>query len=133
VSDSVIEVAAAIIVNEQDELLIARRKMGKSQAGLWEFPGGKLEDGETPEACLRRELLEEMAIEIAPYEWFGVNEHDYGTVKIRLIAYKAKYVGGTIRLMDHDEFRWVRIGELEEYAWAPADIPFVDRLLVEGV
>jgi 8-oxo-dGTP diphosphatase len=128
-----IEVAAAIIFNEQGELLIARRKMGKSQAGLWEFPGGKLEEGETPEACLRRELLEEMSIEIYPYEWFGVNEHDYGTVKIRLIAYKAKYVVGIIRLMDHDEFRWVKIGELGEYAWAPADIPFVDRLLVGGV
>ena len=124
-----IEVAAAIIANQQGELLIARRGTGKSQAGMWEFPGGKLEAGETAEACLRRELLEEMAIEIDLYEWFGVNEHDYGSLYIRLIAYKARFVGGSIRLSDHDEYRWVKIEELAEYTWAPADVPFVEKLV----
>lgn len=128
-----IEVAAAIIANQQGEILIARRKMGKSQAGMWEFPGGKLEAGETPEACLCRELHEEMAIEIDPYEWYSVNEHDYGSVYIRLIAYKACFVGGSILLTDHDEYRWVKVQELSEYTWAPADVPFVDKLVVEGI
>lgn len=127
---SMIEVAAAIIENEQGQILIARRRQGKSQEGLWEFPGGKLERGETPEACLRRELLEEMNIEIAPYEPFGVNEHDYGSVQVRLFAYKAKFVRGVIRLTDHDEYRWAGVDELKEYAWAPADVPFVEKLLV---
>jgi 8-oxo-dGTP diphosphatase len=108
--------------------LIARRKRGKSQAGMWEFPGGKIETGESPEACLIRELQEEMGIKIAPYAWFGVNEHDYGTVQIRLIAYLAKYSSGEIRLVDHDEYRWVDREELREYEWAPADVPFVERL-----
>lgn len=75
-----IEVAAAIIENDQGQILIARRRQGKSQGGLWEFPGGKLEAGESPEACLVRELREEMNIEIVPYAPYGVNEHDYGTV-----------------------------------------------------
>ncbi|MFC5700724.1 8-oxo-dGTP diphosphatase MutT [Cohnella faecalis] len=123
-----IEVAAAIIENRQGYILIARRKKGKSQEGLWEFPGGKLEPGESPEACLKRELMEEMNIEIAAYELFGVNEHDYGAVQIKLIAYRAKYLGGEIRLADHDEYRWASHAELGEYLWAPADVPFVELL-----
>ncbi|WP_373229005.1 8-oxo-dGTP diphosphatase MutT [Cohnella sp.] len=124
-----IEVAAAIIENEQGQILIARRRMGKSQAGLWEFPGGKIEMGETPEACLVRELREEMGIEIEPYAWFGVNEYDYGTARIKLIAYLAKKLSGTIRLVDHDAYLWVHRSELSEYEWAQADIRFVEMLL----
>lgn len=120
-----IEVAAAIIEDRTGRILIARRAKGKSQEGMWEFPGGKLEPGESPEECLRRELLEEMGIEIEPYTYFGVNEHDYGTVKIRLIAYKAKYVSGDIALTDHDDYRWVGIEEFGDYVFAPADVPFL--------
>ncbi|XID92252.1 8-oxo-dGTP diphosphatase MutT [Paenibacillaceae bacterium WGS1546] len=123
-----IEVAAAIIENEQGKLLIAKRKQGKSQAGLWEFPGGKLEPGESPEACLIRELKEEMNIQIEPYKRFGANEHDYGTVQIRLIAYKARYIRGDIRLVDHEECRWVEKRELAKFEWAPADVPFIELL-----
>lgn len=123
-----IEVAAAIIENEQGQILIARRNKGKSQAGMWEFPGGKIELGESPEVCLIRELQEEMGIEIAPYTLLGVNKHDYGTVQIKLIAYLAKYSSGEIRLTDHDEYRWADHQELREYEWAPADVPFVVRI-----
>lgn len=120
-----IEVAAAIIQNEAGRILIARRKKGKSQEGLWEFPGGKLEAGETAAECLRRELLEEMSIVIEPRELFGTNEHDYGAVQIRLIAYWADFRSGEIRLVDHDEYRWVEQNELREFTFAPADVPFV--------
>jgi len=123
-----IEVAAAIIENEQGQILIARRKKGKAQEGLWEFPGGKLEPGESAEACLIRELKEEMNILIEPYELFGANEHDYGTVQIRLIAYRARFIQGEIRLVDHDEYRWVERSQLERYEWAPADVRFVEKL-----
>jgi mutator mutT protein len=126
-----IEVAAAIIENEHGQILIARRGKGKAQEGLWEFPGGKLELGESPEACLIRELKEEMNVVIEPYERFGANEHDYGTVQIRLIAYKARYVQGGIRLVDHDEYRWVGKAELEKFEWAPADVPFIEKLKPE--
>ncbi|WP_348272589.1 (deoxy)nucleoside triphosphate pyrophosphohydrolase [Paenibacillus sp. BIHB 4019] len=123
--------AAAIISNEQNQLLIARRKKGKSQEGLWEFPGGKIEQGESAQTCLRRELLEEMQIEIFPHEWFGVNDHYYGTTHIRLTAYKAKYVSGEIILVDHDDYRWVSPEELKDYSFAPADIKFVEMLELE--
>ncbi|WP_435168490.1 8-oxo-dGTP diphosphatase MutT [Paenibacillus glycanilyticus] len=125
-----IEVAAAIIENGQGQILIARRKQGKSQAGMWEFPGGKIEAGETAEACLKRELLEEMHIEINPYAYFGVNDHHYGATHIRLIAYKATFVSGEIMLVDHDEYRWITAAELGEFTFAPADIPFVEMLEV---
>ncbi|QJD88361.1 8-oxo-dGTP diphosphatase MutT [Cohnella herbarum] len=124
-----IEVAAAIIENAQGQILIAKRKVGKSQAGLWEFPGGKIEAGETAQDCLVRELQEEMNMLIQPGERFGVNEHDYGTVQIRLIAYWATFVSGEMRLVDHDEYAWVERDELNNYIFAPADIKFVEMLV----
>ncbi|WP_054938904.1 8-oxo-dGTP diphosphatase MutT [Paenibacillus ihuae] len=126
-----IEVAAAIIHNKEGQVLIARRKPGKAQAGLWEFPGGKLEAGEDAVQCLCRELMEEMKIAIRPYEAFGSHEHDYGSVQITLIAWKAEYLGGEIAMSDHDACRWVKRDELAEYDFAPADIPFVERLRKE--
>ncbi|AIQ50799.1 (deoxy)nucleoside triphosphate pyrophosphohydrolase [Paenibacillus sp. FSL R7-0331] len=126
-----IDVAAAIIHNEEGKLLIARRKPGKAQAGLWEFPGGKLEPGEAAAECLIRELMEEMNIEIRPYEYFDCHEHDYGTAQIRLIAWKAEFVGGTFELTDHDAWSWAERSELAEYHFAQADVPFVKRLMEE--
>ncbi|AIQ11508.1 (deoxy)nucleoside triphosphate pyrophosphohydrolase [Paenibacillus durus] len=127
-----IQVAAAIIYNKEGRVLIARRREGKSQAGLWEFPGGKIEDGEDVSACLRRELTEEMGIDIFPYEYFGVNEHSYGGgLHIRLVAWKAEYRGGEIVLTDHDDCRWETPDELERFIFAPADIPFVQKLSLE--
>jgi 8-oxo-dGTP diphosphatase len=125
-----IEVAAAIIENDQGQMLIARRKKGKSQAGLWEFPGGKLEQAETAEECLCRELLEEMNISIQPYAFFGVNDHWYGEVHICLRAYRARWVGGEISLADHDAYAWVYAEELAGYEFAPADVKFVEMLLL---
>ncbi len=126
-----IEVAAAIVVGEQGRVLLARRKQGKQQGGLWEFPGGKLEPGESAADCLRRELLEEMGIKIEPHTYFAVHEHDYGTVQIRLYAYMADYMDGVIELIDHDAHAWVAPSELMNYALAPADVPFAE-LLVRG-
>jgi len=126
-----IDVAAAIIENEAGSILIARRKAGKSQAGLWEFPGGKIEPGESIEACIRRELMEELQIEIAIKSYFGTHEHPYETANIRLIAYKVTYLRGDIRLIDHDAYRWVRREELAEIAFAPADVLFVQMLQAE--
>jgi 8-oxo-dGTP diphosphatase len=127
-----IEVGAAIIENAVGEILIARRRSGKSQAGLWEFPGGKLEENESVESCIERELREEMNIEVRAGAWYGANEFDYGAVQIRLIAHKALYISGAIQLVDHDEFRWVRRAELGAFDFAPADVPFVERLQKES-
>ncbi|MUG70589.1 (deoxy)nucleoside triphosphate pyrophosphohydrolase [Paenibacillus validus] len=124
-----IEVAAAIIENELGQILIARRKKGKAQEGLWEFPGGKIENNETIEECLKRELQEEMNIEIQPYEPFGVNDHYYGETHIRLFAHKAKFLSGDIVLVDHDQCEWVYPEEIGRYEFAPADIRFVEIII----
>jgi 8-oxo-dGTP diphosphatase len=128
----VIEVAAAIIEDAEGRILIARKKEGKPLAGFWEFPGGKIEPGETAEACLVRELQEEMSIRIDPYAYFGTNEFDNGKVQIRLIAYRARFVGGTIALVDHDAYAWVEIEGLSSYSVAPADVKFVEMLKGEA-
>ncbi|MFD2670941.1 (deoxy)nucleoside triphosphate pyrophosphohydrolase [Marinicrinis sediminis] len=123
-----IDVAAAIVTNEQGDVLIARRKAGKAQGGLWEFPGGKIEQGESVEACLKRELLEEMNIQIEPVAFFGMQKHAEGDTAIRLIAYTAKYIAGEIELVDHDACDWVEPIALTHYLFAPADRPFVSAL-----
>jgi len=124
-----LEVAAAIIENDEGRILIARRRDGKSQAGFWEFPGGKIEEGETAGACLIRELQEEMSIVIEPYAYFGTNEFADGHSAIRLIAYRARYMGGSIRLVDHDAYEWVRKDDMGSYRFAPADVKFVEMLI----
>lgn len=123
-----IDVAAAIIENELGQILIARRKKGKAQEGLWEFPGGKIENKETIEECLKRELQEEMNIQIQPYESFGVNDHDDGSTSIRLYAHKAKFVSGNMVLVDHDQVEWVYSKDLGKFEFAPADVKFVRSL-----
>jgi 8-oxo-dGTP diphosphatase len=122
-----IDVAAAVII-ENGKVLIARRRPGISQAGQWEFPGGKLKPGETPEQCLAREIREELGIAIAVGEFLGESIHAYPQKTIRLIAYRARLLGGNLKASDHDETAWVGVAELERYPFSPADRPFVELL-----
>ena len=102
-----IKVVAAILQKE-DKILIARKKEGKPLAGYFEFPGGKIEKGETPEKSLIRELMEEMNIKIAIKEYVGESIYDYGNGKvISLLGYKSEIIDGEIKLSDHDRYEWV--------------------------
>ena len=123
-----IPVLAAIIYNSNNEILIAKRKAHKSNGGLWEFPGGKLEDGETPEACLRREILEELGLEISVEKIFHAVPYQYEHIRILLLAYFCKFKTGELRLTDHDEIRWVKLCGLPDFEYSPADIPIVQKL-----
>ncbi|WP_055667493.1 (deoxy)nucleoside triphosphate pyrophosphohydrolase [Desnuesiella massiliensis] len=123
-----IDVVAAIIENGSGEILIARRKQEKQLGGFWEFPGGKVDKGEKPEESLVRELKEEMDVLIEVKEFFGENIHQYDRGIIKLIAFKCKIMSGTIKLVDHDNCVWVRREQLDSYNFAPADVPFVERL-----
>ena len=120
-----ITVLCGIIYNTSGEVFLARRREGKSQAGKWEFPGGKLEAGESEAACLQRELLEELGMEVEVQERLGENVHDYVEVQIRLIAYRCKFIQATYVLTDHDEYAWVKPEEILKYDLAEADVAFL--------
>ena len=124
----IIKVVAAILQKE-DKILIARKKQGKPLAGYFEFPGGKIEEGETPEESLIRELMEEMNIKIAVKEYIGESIYDYGNDKvISLLGYTAEIIDGEIKLSDHDRYEWVTLEQINNYKIAPADIPLIYKL-----
>ena len=120
-----IDVTAAIMV-KAGEVLAARRKPGVHLAGYWEFPGGKLEDGEIPEACLARELYEEFGITTRVGAFLGESCFDYGTKIVRLLAYQVEHIAGDFELVAHDELRWLSLNELDQVEWAPADVALVE-------
>lgn len=124
-----IEVVAAIL-KKDNKILIARKKQGKSLAGYWEFPGGKIEKGETPEESLKRELMEEMNIKIEMLEYVGESIYDYGNnTVINLKGFLAEIIEGDITLIDHDKYLWVTVDEAKSYKLAPADIPLLEKLI----
>ncbi len=124
-----IDVVGALITNDRDEILIARRKEGKHLAGCWEFPGGKIEKGETPEDCLKRELKEEMNLDIEVLDYYDGNEHEYEDFTINLMIYSARIIGGEMKLMDHDRVEWVKRSEMRKYGFTPADVVIVERIV----
>jgi len=118
----------AAIIEKNGLILAARRREGLHLAGYWEFPGGKLEKGETPEQCLRRELEEEFSILCKIGPLLGESIHNYGSRAIRLLGYHAVHTGGSFLLTDHDKLRWLSVDELDTLKWAPADIPLMKKL-----
>jgi 8-oxo-dGTP diphosphatase len=123
----VIDVTAAILI-ENGRVLIARRKPGSPRSGLWEFPGGKVDPGEAPEECLKREIKEELGLDVVVAGFFGESVHAYADMTIRLIAYRVRIRAGELRLRDHSEITWAAAEELAGYRFAPADMPFVEML-----
>lgn len=123
-----IPVTAAIILRN-NQVLAARRAPHKHMGGYWEFPGGKIEPGETPKQSLARELSEEMGITVQVGEHFYTNQHDYGEKQIMLSAYFCKWSEGDLMLNDHDAIKWCASDELLSLDWAPADIPIVHALV----
>jgi mutator protein MutT len=122
-----IEVTAAVLI-ENGRVLIARRKSGVPRAGMWEFPGGKIRPGETPEQCLKREIQEELGLQVAVGELFGESVFAYEDQTIRLLAFRVRVEAGQMCPNDHAELAWVETAELSRYRFCPADIPFVEKL-----
>lgn len=120
-------VAAAVIISES-RVLLARRKMGDTREGFWEFPGGVVEPGETVEECLARELREELGVAAAIGEVVAesVYRDDHG--HLHLVALEARITGGEIAPVAHDLVEWVALGELDRYRLSPADVPIAKAL-----
>ncbi len=127
------KIVTAAVIERDGLILIGKRKRGKQHAEKWEFPGGTLEEGETPEQCLKRELLEELAItaEIGDLLCTSIFTYSADWI-IKLLVYRAAYVSGTFSLNDHDEIRWVRPEELADYDFPEADAPIVKKLSEEA-
>ena len=123
-----IQVIAGVI-NDIDKVLITRRAPQEHFAGSWEFPGGKIENNETQQECLKRELKEELNIDVAVGKLCTEVIHDYGDVNINLIVYYCTIVEGEISISVHDRYKWVRINDLLEYKLLPADIPVAKKVM----
>jgi len=126
------QVVTAAVIERNGHILIAKRKQGKRHVGNWEFPGGTLEEGETYEQCLKRELQEELAITSEIGDLICSSEYNYTPDwTVRLLFYRATVVSGTFSLNDHDEIRWVKPEDLVHYDFPEADKPIVKKLILE--
>jgi len=121
-----VNVAAAVIENRKGEILITQRSKDDRLAFKWEFTGGKIEEGETAEECLKREIMEELDLNIEVLDCLGSCVYRYDTGEIRLIAYKARALSKSIRLNVHNDARWINIDDLRYYDLAPADIELLN-------
>lgn len=128
---TLLQVGAAVVINDHDQVLLARRTEGSSLGHQWEFPGGKLEDAEDAATCVKRELLEELRLQshdVAPL--FRV-DHDYGRFQVRLYAVictTSDTARKSLKLLDHDQAIWVSISEANHLELAAADRKLLRRL-----
>jgi 8-oxo-dGTP diphosphatase len=127
---SILLVVAAALIDVDNRVLIAERPAGKSMAGLWEFPGGKIAPGESPEAALVRELREELGIEVcdtclAPFTFAS---HAYETFHLMMPLYLCRRWEGELRPREGQRLKWVRAAKLSDYPMPPADVPLLPML-----
>ena len=119
----VIRVVGAAILRDDGACLVAQRSEEMAAPLKWEFAGGKIEPGESPVAALRREIAEELGLEIEPLVSLGVGEARNGRQLIQLDVWEARLIGGELTLAEHRQARWVGPEELEGLDWAAADVP----------
>ena len=126
----VLLVIAVALIDVDGRVLLARRPPGKSMAGLWEFPGGKMQDGEFPEAALIRELREELGIDVteACLAPFTFASHTYDDFHLLMPLYVCRVWQGFVTAREGQELKWVRPRDMEEFPMPPADVPLVAML-----
>ena len=125
----IIEVVAGIIKNKEGKILIAKRNHAKAQGNLYEFPGGKVEKNETYEDALKREIKEELDMDIEVLNKFDEEIFEYPEKTIKLIAFNALFNDNHLIMKEHEDIKWIETSEFKNYEFAPADIYFVNKLL----
>lgn len=124
-----IDVACAIIIGEDGKVLVTQRSQTMTLPLKIEFPGGKVEPGELPQACLIREIQEELSLDIEIISELPSNQHSYPGARINLIPFVCRILAGTIILSEHAAYAWLEATELNDMDWAAADIPVVQHYL----
>lgn len=126
-----IRVVAAVIksVNEKGEQVIFATQRGYGEfKGGWEFPGGKIEKGETPSEALKREIMEELDTEIVVGELIDAVEYDYPEFHLSMDCFWCEIINGDLVLKEHEDARWLTVEQLDDVEWLPADIQVIDLI-----
>ncbi|BCZ44387.1 DNA mismatch repair protein MutT [Clostridium gelidum] len=125
-----IEVVAGIIQNN-NEIFITRRGYGEFE-NMWEFPGGKMQMGETRGEALRREIKEELELEIEISKYLTTVEYDYPNFHLKMHCFICTISGGELHLNAHNEVKWTTLEELDKLNWVPADISVIEKLKAQS-
>ena len=126
-----IRVVAAVIksINENGEPIIFATQRGYGDyKGWWEFPGGKIEPGETPQEALKREIMEELDTEILVGKLIDTVEYDYPTFHLSMECFWCEIIKGNLILNEHEDSRWLKKSEFDDVEWMPADIILIDKI-----
>ena len=118
---------SAAVIRRGDEILATLRSH-REYRGYWEFPGGKLEEGETPQQAAVREVREELSADVALGELISQIEYDYPDFHLTMYCYFAEILSGDLTLNEHDEARWLKKEDLDSVRWLPADFDVIQRL-----
>lgn len=124
-----IEVAIGVVIGEKGVLICQRPATGKF-AGLWEFPGGKIEPGESPASCAKRELKEELNIEVDITQILETIQHDYGDFAVVIHPLLCRQISGEPRAIACQQFRWIPAAQLCDYSFPEANRPLLDKLII---
>lgn len=124
-----IKVVAAVI-RDGDKIFVTQRGYGEFKGG-WEFPGGKIESGETPQNALKREIMEELETEIKVGKLIDTIEYDYSTFHLYMECFWCEIVKGNLVLREHEDARWLTKEQLLEVEWLPADVKLIEKIKVK--
>ena len=128
IGDVFMDVVAAIIENNDGDILIAKRNLKKAQGGLWEFPGGKIEKNESADDAIKREIKEELNIDIEINKWLIEKKYEYPERTINLILCSAKWIGGDLNLFEHEDSKWIKKEDIFKYEFAEADSEIINEI-----
>lgn len=123
-----INVVGAVVMRD-GAVLSAQRSQSMSLPGFWEFPGGKIEPGESAQEALTREMREELLCTVSVGEFVETTTHEYDFGIVTLTTFYATLIDAEPKLTEHSEIRWIPVSELRSVEWAPADVPVVEHIL----
>lgn len=126
------QVGVAVISNQQGKILIDRRKTEGEMGGLWEFPGGKIEAGETVEECIKREIKEELDLEIIVGDRLTTITHNYKTFDVTLYVHNCRYLSGKPEPLECEEIRWIDPWLMDQYQFPKANVQIIDLIQERG-